>query len=377
MALFHTEKNGLTQRHRGAEVRRERQGKALFSALLRASVPLRQALLLCLLTLLVARPAWAQEGNSIPTRAAMPGLEAHISVEQRPVTVGDPVRMTLEVTHPADTLAIIPGLPAVWGDFEVRDEAAPVVAANPDGTLTTRRTFDVALFAPGSFQTPALPLTVTTVAGDVGAVVAPPVTVAVNSVLTEADTDLRDLKPQADLLLPFSWLRAGALVLALALGVGLLAWLIARRRRDRPDTRTPRQRALDELAGVARTNWIGLHMVQEHYQGISDAVRRYLEGEFAVKVLDRTTAETKSLLRRLPLSPETSRQVVALLGECDLVKFAGVTPPPDDAAAALAAAQTLVTVMAQEKAAADAARAAALAAAMKDQDGRKAAARAG
>ena len=128
---------------------------------------------------------------------------------------------------------------------------------------------------------------------------------------------------------------------------------------------------------MARTNWVGLNMVQEHYQGISDAVRRYLEGEFTLKVFDRTTAETKALLRRLPLAPETCRQVGGLLGECDLVKFANVTPPPGDCAACLQAAYTLVESMADEKAAADAARAVALAAAMQEQGRRKAPARAG
>jgi hypothetical protein len=324
-----------------------------------------------------ARPALAQEGNSVPAAPAeMPGVTARFTVEQKPVTVGDPLLLTLEVTHPADTVAIIAAPPATWGDFEVRAESETDVSENGDGTLTTRRSFDVALFAPGTFETPALPITITTVAGEVGAAVAPPVAVTVDSVLTEADTDLRDLKPQAELALPFPWLGVALIALALAGAVALFVWQRRRSLRARPDTRTPRQRALDELTAVARTNWVGLNMVQEHYQGISDAVRRYLEGEFALKVFDRTTAETKALLRRLPLAPETCQRLVGLLSDCDLVKFANVTPPPGDCATCLQAAYTLVETMADEKAAADTARAAALAAAMQEQ-GHKAPARVG
>ena len=386
MIVSSRQENSLTQRRRGTEKHRGQRSRFLsvflaqpFSVLLCASVPLCRSLVVALLALLViARPALAQEGNSVPAATAqMPGVTARFTVEQKPVTVGDPVQLTLEVIHPADTVAIIPAPPATWGDFELRGETEAAVAANPDGTLTTRRTFDVALFAPGTFQTPALPITITTVAGEVGAAVAPPVAVTVDSVLTEADTDLRDLKPQADLALPFPWPAAALIVLALALAVALFVRQRRRSLRARPDTRSPRQRALDELTAVARTNWVGLNMVQEHYTGISDAVRRYLEGEFAVKVFDRTTAETKALLRRLPLAPETCRQLTGLLGECDLVKFANVTPPPGDCAACLQAAYVLVEKMADEKAAADAAHAAAIAAAMQEQGRRKTPARAG
>jgi hypothetical protein len=171
---------------------------------------------IALLTLFVL-PAQAQGDVSIVFTAGKSEL-----------TVGDPVKLTLEVKHPAGYQVIIPKLEQAWGDFEVRSQSQPETIPNDDGSETTRETIEVTLFAPGSFQTPALPITIGDTAGKTTEQTTPPVSLTVLSVLAEEDTELRDIKPQALLDVPpaWPWVLAGLFLAALLAGVG---WLIYRR----------------------------------------------------------------------------------------------------------------------------------------------------
>ena len=100
--------------------------------------------MMILLVLVVgATEAWAADG-----------VEVRLRPERNELTVGDPVQLTLEVTHPAGSQVIIPQLDVTWGNFEVRDQSPASTVANDDGTLTTRQTLDVTLFDVGEFQTP-------------------------------------------------------------------------------------------------------------------------------------------------------------------------------------------------------------------------------
>ena len=75
--------------------------------------------------------------------------------------VGDPLELTLVVTHPTGYQVIAPELEDQWGDFVVRDISPAATADNGDGTTTTIFEVDARVFAPGEFVTPPLPVTVT------------------------------------------------------------------------------------------------------------------------------------------------------------------------------------------------------------------------
>ncbi|MEZ4519119.1 MAG: hypothetical protein R3C44_20640 [Chloroflexota bacterium] len=97
-------------------------------------------LLLALLVLVTGR-AFAQ-GSVVTTLSAEPG-EA---------TVGDPVAITLSVTHPTGYFVIVPQLEMQWGDFAIVGQSPTTTAENEDGSETTTVVYDTRLFAPGTFQ---------------------------------------------------------------------------------------------------------------------------------------------------------------------------------------------------------------------------------
>ena len=67
------------------------------------------------LTLLVPAIAWA-EG---PVGARLT-VAPRTGAEGADITVGDPVKLVLEVTHPAGSVALLPQLEPEWGELIVR-----------------------------------------------------------------------------------------------------------------------------------------------------------------------------------------------------------------------------------------------------------------
>lgn len=299
------------------------------------------ALLLLILTVSTGQ-AWAAEG-----------IEVRLTPERKELTVGDPMQLTLEVSHPAGSQVIIPQLGETWGNFEVRGQSPASTVANNDGTLTTRQTVDVTLFDLGEFETPPWSLTIRDGVGQISEEAIPTVTLMVVPTLDPEDNELRDIKPQAGLAVPAPWpWIAGRLLLAAALAVA--GWWAYRRWRGQPflapavDTRSPRQVACDELARIEGLGLLERSLFKEYYTLVTDCLRTYLEQQFGLPVFERTTSELRILFRGSELAPEHSRRFLDLFAESDLVKFAKFRPGLETARALLGEARDLVAVTSTE-----------------------------
>jgi uncharacterized membrane protein (DUF2068 family) len=302
------------------------------------------ALLLVALLALVAFPAQA----ALPAQAAG-GVHVTLSPDRNELTVGDPVQLALEVTHPAGYQVIIPKLEQVWGGFEVRSQSVATTTANDDGTETTRQTIEVTLFDLGDFETPPLPLTIGDGAGQVFEEVVPSTLLTVVPTLAEDDSELRDIKPQAGLNLPATWpWIAGGLLLAAVLAVA--GWWAYRRWRGEPflapavDNRPPWQVAYDELARIEGLGLLEQRRFKEYYTLVTDCLRSYLEAQFNLQVFERTTSELRVTLRQSDLAPEQARGFLDLFAGSDLVKFAKFTPDIESGRRLVGEARELVTV---------------------------------
>ena len=262
-------------------------------------------------------------------------VEAEISISPDEAVIGDVLRVTASVTHPAGHTVGPLKLEDTWGPFEVRALRAPMTVANDDGSETTSVTFEAQVFALGVLTTPELSLTVQSPTGVQSIAVAAPVTVEIVSVLR--DNELRDIRPQAQLPGPRTGLIAGLAIGGLAIvATTFLAYSQARRRRSplplgrAGQSRSPYEWAISELSAMSHPDLDEAEDLKRYYTQVSEILRRYLDAEFGLETIESTTAEVSRQVKRSALEWKLGHRVLSILLVADLVKFARYRPTPDE-----------------------------------------------
>lgn len=308
-------------------------------------------IMLVLAFMVLVSRVWAKEGHLLSTPEVTlsaqstpmtEDIKAKLLAAKGTYTVGDVIPLTLTVKHPAGYRVIPMQMEGVWGDFEVRDDRSPEVITNEDGTQTTTQEIMVSLWKPGSYQTPEMEISVVDQKGELITVDVSAVTVEIKSVLTEEDQSLRDIKPQAALPLPPTWLWILMGLVGAALVIGGLIWYRRNRMNEALteeheviDLRKPHEIAFDDLEAIEAQKLAEQGNFKAFYSLISDVLRRYLEAAYQIDSMDRTTSEIRRALKDSNFSLDQRSDIVDLLKEADLVKFAKVIPELKDATAYL------------------------------------------
>ncbi len=107
-----------------------------------------------LVACLIALPGAASGGGA----AELP--RAVLSAPALEVAAGRPVALTLKVYHDRGTRVVVPRLPVSWGPFHVEDQSVPITETTADGRLVTEETIVVSAYAPGTYATPPIAVTV-------------------------------------------------------------------------------------------------------------------------------------------------------------------------------------------------------------------------
>ncbi len=281
---------------------------------------------------------------SLAFGAEDPAGTATLVVRPTEATVGDRIEAALTVELPAGTVLQPPDLGSTLGPFEIvaGSWGAPV---EEGGRRRTTWGGTLVKFETGVFEIPSLSIAVPGAQG--GAVLhTEPVSVTLKSVLppestptTGEEPDLADLKAPASVKPNFRPLRLALAALALLLVASAIAWWLHRRFAARlaaaavpqdPFHRVaPHEWAYGELQLLLERRLPEQGEVVLFFAEISRILKRYLGGRYRVELMERTTEEFVPLLRQAaaPVGPIADAR--ALLEQCDLVKFARLTPPPD------------------------------------------------
>jgi hypothetical protein len=127
-----------------------------------------------------------------------------------------------------------------------------------------------------------------------------------------------------------------------------ILWLVYRWiKRPKPATPPPPPRpawevALERLDEARHAGLLETRRFAEFFDRVNDAVREYLGARFGFDGLESTTDETLAALRRIAHFGLPLPEVAAFLQECDLVKFADVTPSLEECERALVDAEKVV-----------------------------------
>ncbi len=281
--------------------------------------------------------------------AAPPGVEVRIHAEPEKATIGDPIRIDFDIALPQGYEVRLPNLGTSEGDFSILQvfpgptvpEPAPASGQPPAKASGTpvqpghyRARIVAAVYKTGEVTFPSLQLTLRDPSGRETPLPSPPVKVQIQSVLTDKDQTLKDLKKQAEIPEPSRWLLWAALGLLALLMAGLVWWLYRRRARRAAVPYSgpqldPLELAEAELRDLAARGLLEKRMVKQFYVALSDIVKRVLEAGYDIVAVEKTTDEILEGLRAQD-SPPVAREeldcVALFLGACDLVKFAKFTP---------------------------------------------------
>ena len=151
---------------------------------------------------------------------------------------------------------------------------------------------------------------------------------------------------------------------AIGLALGAVLALLVRRWMKQPKPvppppppRPPWEVALEQLDEVRHAGLLEVERFSEHFDRTSDALRRYLGARFGFDGLESTTDEILSALKKQaggfirfddhpsgygPTPGISIERVAGFLRECDLVKFANLTPTPEQCASSIMTGELIV-----------------------------------
>jgi hypothetical protein len=148
------------------------------------------------------------------------------------------------------------------------------------------------------------------------------------------------------------WTTAKHVVVAtlIALAVGALAALLISRwlRRPKklpppPPPRPPWDVALEALHDIRHAGLTREGRFAEHFDRVSDVLRRYLGDRYGYDGLESTTREALGSLRLITPAIEDMGGIETFMRDADLVKFAQLTPSEGECADLLERAEHIVT----------------------------------
>lgn len=305
---------------------------------------------LALLGLLLFPVACKRAEEALPAAEPSPAVTLSISTNQ--ITVGDPVRVRITITHPSDTRAEIPE-PLDSDAFTMRSRHVTRETLNDDRTRTVH---DYWLT---SFQVGTHPIATGAVriVSDTAAPMllnVPDTAIEVVSLLDD-DTAFNPIRPLLDWpgRIP-RWIPVLAGIAVLALAMGLLAARILSKPRTmlhQPPPRPAHETALNALRLLMTKGYIEAGEVDAFYTELSAIARHYLEDRFHLRAPESTTEEfIRDAANAHVLSAEHQGLVRDFLEQSDLVKFAQFRPGAAEMQDAHAAAERLIVETKQETA---------------------------
>jgi hypothetical protein len=272
------------------------------------------------------------------------------SVDSTHITMGDWLKLTMEVKH-ADSVNI------VWGEFKdtlgvfevVRLDTLPRTEAG--GSVTEGRRVTLSAYDSGSFVIPAV-LIAYVYTNDTTRhyVKSDPLTIQVSSVEVDTSKAIKDIKPP--LSVPLTWkeiaLYAGIILAIAALLYGGYAYYRKRKRKigdlvedDAPKI-PPHIQAMIRLKELKEKRVWQQGDVKGFYSEATEIIRQYFEGRYGIMALELTSDEVFAQLEKFALEAEVTKLIEAFFIDADLVKFAKYMPVPSENEAVIPQALEIV-----------------------------------
>ena len=297
---------------------------------------------LCLIA--IASGVEVQALKDAPPSHPPSGVELQIKATPTIGTVGDRIRIDLDISMPPGYQVEISPPATQTGDFTILEFSPGLTESEKEGTASSQSSSPrsakrmhhhaqifTAVYKTGKFTFPPLQAKLRTDQGKTITVASNPVTIEIQTVLTDKDSNLKDLKKQAEIPEPFHWALWIGIVLALLILCVLLRIFWKRRKQPKNLPQAPPENLLDlaeaELHALLARGLPATGMEKQFYIQLSEIIKKILEAAYKISTIEQTTSEIMDLLRSRPtLKSESMAQIESFLIRCDMVKFAKYIP---------------------------------------------------
>ena len=153
---------------------------------------------------------------------------------------------------------------------------------------------------------------------------------------SEQNAQPRDIKPPITLPFPTQiWLIIFSSIILLC----LISWLIYKRffttetkeeiHVEEKDMRSPYERVTEDLNNLYKQELIERNELKQHYLQLTEILKRYIEAQLSVSILEKTSRETIAIIAG-KLDSQTESRLKNIFAVADFVKYAKLTPTEQD-----------------------------------------------
>lgn len=265
------------------------------------------------------------------------------------ILVGDFLRIQIELERPTSIQVEWPAIHDTLGVLEVV-RTSEISKGKRDATVIEHCAIIITSFEAGTHYFPSLQFSyIAPTDSVVRTAKTNPILITVSGVSVDTTQDIKDIKPPLAVSISFAEVRPYLIGVVIVGGLAWLGYLIYRKRRHGeqifgppPPPRPAHEIALDALRALSAEHLWQRGKVKEYHSSLTEIIRSYIEGKFAVPALELTSDEVLShpLIQRLDNGFLSSLRT--LLVRADFVKFAKYIPEPAENEESLTLAYSFV-----------------------------------
>ncbi len=259
-------------------------------------------------------------------------LTARASTDRTEYQVGDYIHYWIQVVYDKGTTVHPPLIADSLRSVSLIITEKPVTSAKGKTVVTTYN-YMISGYDSAGVTVPSIPVFYQ-LPGEktLQSVSTNPVSFTVRTLKVNLQGNIKDVK--SPLTIPLNWLWIMLWVVLALLLIGVLFYLYRKRKR-RPvrlqpvaaaPALPPDVIALNSLRELEKKQLWQNGQIKEYHSAITEIIRRYFEGRFAMPAMELPTSEALELLRQRHGSEQVIETTSDFLSNADMVKFAKYTP---------------------------------------------------
>ncbi len=264
-------------------------------------------------------------------------ISVKATLEPNEILIGQQSTYKLELIQPATEKVSWPQFSDTLAtNVQILEKLKTDTAKISDGRISITTEYLVSSYDSGFYYVPEFLFETAT-----EKVTSNPVGLTVNTVQVNEQTD--DINAEKNIMsAPFSWIELArwsgiglAAVLIIAIIVLLLMRFVFNKKvtilPETPEVVLPAHVvALQKLEQIKTEKIWQQGQIKQFYTDITDVIREYLSGAYGINAMEMTTDEIADALRNIDIEQKPKMDLLSVLRDADLVKFAKATPEADD-----------------------------------------------